>query len=205
VRILPRVVAAASVVLVLTSCARSIENLPGPSEVEVEAYRQQQLDQRWEYIDQTTDAERPVVDMVREVDNDDDWLPAMDECMTEQGFDWYYDGGSSVGVESDEYREAEIADYICLAKFPYTAQVLSTAQREYVYEYYVSWLTPCYSMHGYVVTNVPTKNEFMAQDVYAWHPANGLMINWATDKNGRITDPVLRQCGYYPKFMGIEF
>ena len=200
-----RIVAAASVVLVLSGCARSIENLPTATPEELEEYRQQQLDSRWEYIEQTSDVERPEVDVVRPIEDDDDWQPVMDKCMTEQGYDWYYGPGTGEEITQEVQNTAAVADYICAAKYPYVVNVLSTAQRSYLYDYYVSWLTPCYSMHGYLVTNVPTKKEFMAQDFYSWHPAQDIRVNWQLDENGRVNDPILRRCGYYPKFMDIEF
>jgi hypothetical protein len=200
-----RVMAAASVVLVLAGCARSIENLPTASPEDIERYRQEQLDSRWDYIEESSDIERPEIDMVRAIDDDEDWLPVMDECMSAQGFDWYYGPGTEEEITAEAQNLAAVADYICAAKFPYVANVLSTEQRSYLYDYYVSWLTPCYSMHGYLVKNVPSKKEFMAQDMYSWHPAQDLAMSWLLDEEGHVTDPILRQCGYYPKFMGIDF
>lgn len=158
---------AALVALSLSGCVA--EPPPGPSDAEVAAMREHELDQTWARTGLAGD--RPAVEAGSPVDSEA-WGQAIYDCVQQRGFvmqamEWSTDSGAAVATNSGDTvddPELQRAFYECVAATPRAFDerdlVLTDAQLDYIYDYYETWLVPCVILQGYRFTDVPTRVEF---------------------------------------------
>lgn len=99
----------------------------------------------------------------------DSWGSGLSDCLNDSGVTSFgYDdsrGFSSVNDDGSTTRldaAAQLVWYSCFAKYP-IVDLLSKAQRNYIYDYYETWLVPCLNSKGYRVVDPPTRAEFLVE------------------------------------------
>jgi hypothetical protein len=175
------VAAAASGLLVIAGCTAT--PLPeGPSDAEIEKRVATELDWQWGLTGLEGVVARPVVELKGPPSQ---YSIGFGECMSDAGFSgWGYDDSGLVLDDGDPTDEQRLAFYVCNAEYP-SVDPLSTAQLEYVYDYYERWLIPCLALHGYEQHDpVPTRESFVGdpvQDGFRWSPYSSIYFTPATE------------------------
>jgi hypothetical protein len=71
--------------------------------------------------------------------------------------------------------------------------VYSEAQRNYLWDYYARWVTPCLRSHRFVLLSIPSKDEFLNEFLYPWSPYDALDYTTAGGLAG--FEKLQQQCG----------
>jgi hypothetical protein len=156
-----RVVLVLVALLALSGCTS--RPLPPPvTQDGVEDFLARQLDSEWELVG-IADANRPYPPRVRFVTTVE-YANVMSLCTTKV---------------APGYRRVlptkaadDLAYYYCQVQYPIDPSeylVLSTAQIDYLYDYYLRWTIPCLETQGYPAGPVPSRAEFRAYNGY-WNP-----------------------------------
>ena len=121
---------------------------------------QEQLDWEWERVlRESPDAVRPMIDIVRFVDNDD-WGTARESCMHDLGWPDVRataDGGLESGmIQNSQLGAHALAMYTCNAKYPMDPKYNVPLTDE---------LQPCLAAEGYDTPEAPSRETFI--DTYA--------------------------------------
>jgi hypothetical protein len=168
-----RSIAAALLVVALAGCTATRELPEGPSQAELDVFGQEQSDDAWAGSGLLGVLSRPEVDVVAEVARDD-WARVIASCMKHAGFEDYRANSGmllSRDVPADLATEHSLALYVCRAQYPLEdsrQRLLSSAELDYVYDYYLSFLVPCLGFHGFLVDDVPTREAFLTAGGIGW-------------------------------------
>lgn len=172
--------AAIAVVLSVSGCAGFAPAPAGPSEGEVAAYNEEALRALWLHTGLASTVERPTVTQLEPLGTSD-WFDFVIACMDERGhtqigISWSLDDGAvlqtSSGAEIDD-DQAQLDFYVCAAQHPLNLAadhtLLSDAELDYIYDYYVVQLVPCILLNGYELDPVLTREEFV-EGYGQWNP-----------------------------------
>ena len=151
------------------------------------------LDQSWQRVSsQFPDAERPEVELVRYVDQNE-WAEVTVSCLVEQGVDAKVStdgqGGYEMAGVEGQLLPMEIAIYTCNARYPTDPALtlpLTEAELDFVYDYYVNVLNPCLENEGVEITEAPSRQAFI--DTYGasegwWTPYEAVGTTGEEDWN----------------------
>ncbi len=155
-----------------------------PTEEEITAYNQSVLDATMNVAGldgmvtrETTSKNLP--------ESDDDWARGMSACLSRAGYadvriatygkSYLIAGGESADPSNPD---EQIALYVCLADHPANpvadGRLYSAAQRQYLWNYFRDWQLPCLRLHGYRVSEVPSRDQFLARTTgRLWTPYDG--------------------------------
>ena len=89
---------------------------------------------------------------------------------------WGYDATEGLFIPGDSATTSEqLQFYWCFEKYP-TVDLLTRAQIDFIYDYYVRWLIPCLESNGYNVMNAPSRRAFRDADpsIERWNPYRSL-------------------------------
>lgn len=175
-----RTVAVLLAVLALSGCASELPK--AATAADREAFVSRQLDAEWKNVG-IEDSQRPDVKRVRFITNAE-FTDVMAQCTTTLGPGYSF-------VLSDEQTAARLVYYACQAQYPVDPSeylVLSTAQIDYLYDYYRRWTIPCIHSHGYDVGVMPSRTEFRLFNGL-WDPIyhNGSHADLSEDAYRRVT------------------
>lgn len=195
-------VAAASIGL-LAACATAPTPVPpGPSRTELADYAKQQLVDYWNELDLPEDIARPTV-TARAYLSVDARSAAIDYCITRIGRDGFRELDDTARVKvlaggGDRRTGYAIASYVCEARYPQKLEdlgLLSTAQRQYLYDYYSSWVVPCFVGNGYSLSMSPSRAEFVRDKFSLWSPFSSVVEPVSSSEYSRLNS----ECGVYPR------
>lgn len=162
---------------------------PPPPPTGEEAYEQYEmmLDRSWQSTGLAGLLDRPAVTSVAPVALDG-WAEVIRRCMLSRGRDA---GDFELDVERGFALTATVTSdvrfdfYLCLAENPASSigdsALLSRAQLDYIYDYYVEWLVPCLQHGGYEVSGAPTRDEFIDAEG-AWSPYDEVTVADVADR-----------------------
>ena len=173
---------AAALLLALAGC--TLEPLPAPPTSEDAArHYEMMLDRTWQTTGLSGLMDRPTVEAADPVPQDE-WITAVFSCMTEEGYAFPGFGsergsGFLLSAEATETpSEVQLAFYLCLAanppEMPVNGRLLSSAQLNYIYDYYVRWIVPCLVLNGYEVRTAVSREEFIALEG-EWSPYEAII------------------------------
>lgn len=157
--------------LVLAGCAAPPPPA-GPTEAEIQDELARRSAQWWESF--APDEPMPVIEPVRVVEDYSEQWWEVRGCIADLELE---------GIESDPLRDYwvftsddpevmrafERAQWECAARFPVDpaspdhAFTLSDERARWLWDYYSSRLIPCIQAHGFPLTYVPSRDEFLAQ------------------------------------------
>ena len=155
----------------------------GPTESELDAYHARVLDQVWANTRLEGIVDRPEVGVVATLDPSN-WIKTIYTCLGERGvteFGFVYGADTGLALHAADGRSpmgerAQLAFYRCAAQYRLdgadifgSERLRSTAQLEYIYDYYAEWVVPCMLRTGYVVTYAPSREDFVASQG-RWNP-----------------------------------
>lgn len=172
--------AAASAILLLllgaNGCALEQRPPEGPGQARITSEVRERLDRQWRLSDLEGIIVRPRFEH-REVIGASEWAPKMSECMAASGVvNWGYDATEGLFIPGDSATTSEqLQFYWCFEKYP-TVDLLTRAQIDFIYDYYVRWLIPCLESNGYNVMNAPSRRAFRDADpsIERWNPYRSL-------------------------------
>ncbi|WP_104129361.1 hypothetical protein [Cryobacterium sp. N21] len=153
---------------------------------------QEQLDWEWERVlRESPDAVRPMIDIVRFVDNDD-WGTARESCMHDLGWPDVRataDGGLESGmIQNSQAGAHALAMYTCNAKYPMDPKYnvpLTDERLGELFDYFTDELQPCLAAEGYDTPAAPSRETFI--DTYAetggWNLYEGVAGNGQSEWN----------------------
>jgi len=172
--------AAIAVALSASGCASAAAPPAGPTETDLATYNEQTLLAIWLNTGLAGTVERPVVAQGDPLSTAD-WFDFVMNCLSERGhtqigISWSLGEGAvlqtSSGAVLDD-QQAQLDFYECAAQHPLDPAadhtLLSDAQLDYIYDYYVVQLVPCIVLNGYELDRVVTREEFIAQ-YGQWNP-----------------------------------
>ena len=157
-------------VLALCGCVAAPTPPGGPSEAELDARVRAMLDHEWANTGLEGVVARPVVEAqsLGEI-----WVPERFECVSEEGLSaWGYNLDGLAIEGRDPTAEEQLRFYTCAARYP-VVEMLSTAQLDYIYDYYARWLIPCLGREGHAVTSPPPRASFVSagsDEGWRWNP-----------------------------------
>ena len=172
--------AAIAVALSASGCAAVAPAPAGPSEDDLAAYNEQTLLAIWLNTGLAETVERPVVTSADPLSTAD-WFDFVMTCLTDRGhsqigLSWSLGEGavlqtSSGAVLNDD--QAQLDFYECAAQHPLDPAadhtLLSSAELDYIYDYYVVQLVPCIVLNGYSLDRVVSREQFIG--LYGqWNP-----------------------------------
>lgn len=157
-------------VLLLVGCAAPPPP-DGPTQAEIRERLDRQAALWWEAV--APGEPMPDVDPVRVVDDySEQWREILD-CLTAlelEGVDLGSDGSWSLSSSDPELlRVLERAQWECAARYPVDpgspdhAFTLSDEQAQYLWSYYTTRLIPCIEAHGFPLTQIPSREEYLSQ------------------------------------------
>jgi hypothetical protein len=168
---------------VLSGCASSPSAPPLPTSHEVVIFALENLNGRWD-----TDALRSD----GQSSNDGDIRiakasmldVAFAQCVSDAGYAEYsIDRFGTLSIPGPSAAESQLergvrhyCDFAHQFSEPGTA-LLSSREREYLYEYYRKWLVPCLALAGYRVSDQPTRSAFISNWLTPgwWSPYDALL------------------------------
>jgi hypothetical protein len=169
----PRALVAALLVATLAGCVSPTALPDGPSQAELDLSGRKQSDEAWAMSGLAGVQSRPAVEVVAEVARDD-WARVIASCMKHAGFEQYRANSGmllSREVPAELANEHSLALYVCRAQYPLETsrqRLLSSAELDYVYDYYLRFLVPCLGFHGFLVDDVPTREAFLTAGGTGW-------------------------------------
>lgn len=171
--------------LLLSGCTTTRPLPPAVDDAGVEEYLARQLDAEWALVG-LSEAQRPHPARVRFVSTTE-FTDVMSKCVL----------GSTGGYRRvlSQQTADDLAYYYCQAQYPIDPNeylVLSVAQINYLYDYYIRWTIPCLESNGYLVRNVPSRMGFIRFSGY-WNPVyhEGSTVDISSDEYTRLD----RACG----------
>ena len=185
-----RAVAAASAFLIgvmLAGCVAAPQEPGPPSAEEVDEYVARMLDLTWQNTGLGTNYYLPQGEP-RPLAAPDEFVAAMTECYREQGWQnetlnmsWSSETGyvlvNADGTQSSDVMK-QISLFQCLSLNPAdpvaSGDLVSADQLAYLYDHYSSWTLPCARSAGYRVSDVPSRNVFIATTPQEWFPYSSL-------------------------------
>lgn len=173
---LPPAAAAALAALALTGCA-VVHPPPPATDADVESLTARILERSWQNTGLPGDA--PQVD-ARPPASQDELFPLSAECMADAGvvsYSWSFspDNGYTLSEWSDstlDDTEVQRTFYVCVATYPQPLRegdMVTDAQLTYLYEHYQDMIVPCMIDNGYVISDAPTRAEFI-ETRGQWNP-----------------------------------
>lgn len=111
------------------------------------------------------DAERPDIEVVRVITNDD-FAVIYTDCMSEEGFtvEVFEDTSFSADIPPDQQEAFDMAMYVCEAKYP-RPMLLTQPDDEHtgrvLYSYYEDELIPCLEGLGFTIDPLPSEQTFL--------------------------------------------
>jgi hypothetical protein len=187
----------------LAGCAAaSHEPPPGPTSYEIEAFTADVLDVEWADASRGQGLERPVVERERFI-RFEEWGDVRAACMVESGYNYTYmdERGLQGLIAGADPAEHAIAWYTCGARLPIDPidlGLLSTAQVEYVYDYFQRWLMPCLERNGYIVGELPERSFFLQSKRILWNPYSSIELAGGPEQ----TRLLFEACPQLPKGLG---
>ncbi len=176
--------AAVAAVVVLSGC--TARELPaGPTEADVAKYYEAVADAHWAGLGLGAGVERPETPSIQ-FSTQEDWAASVARCMNDAGFDFYSAQGGALTVTGDlsgptDTVEEKVAGYVCQLSYQPEAvdgQILSRAQLDYVYDYYLRFLIPCLGSRGERVADIPDRASFVAESgIGPWNPYWAVMTD----------------------------
>lgn len=167
--------AAVAVVVALSGCTAT-PLPPGPTDADIAEYYAAVADAHWEALGFGPAVERPATPAIR-FSSPESWAASVAGCMNAAGFDEYSAQGGSLTItepDPNPSTEQKLASFTCELSFQPVAPpglILSAAQLEYVYDYYLRFLVPCLGLQGESIDDVPSREAFLAQSVIGpWSP-----------------------------------
>lgn len=165
------VLIAALVAVTLTGCVPVREVPRGPSDDDIAADLQLQVDLAWANTGLEGTVTQPEIAIGREPGT----MQGLSECLADRGIgDWELSmgpGGASFGG-SEVGRQ--LSFYLCFAQNPLPSEEsnfgLTLEQREFLYDYYQRTVIPCLFANGLAVSNAPTRDQFLSPDWIRWNP-----------------------------------
>lgn len=172
--------AAIAVALSASGCAAVAAPPAGPTETDLAAYNEHTLLAIWLNTGLAETVERPVVAQGEPLSTAE-WFDFVMSCLSDRGhtqigISWSLGEGavlqtSSGAVLDDD--QAQLDFYECAAQHPLDPAadhtLLSKAQLDYIYDYYVVQLVPCIVLNGYGLDRVMSREEFAAH-YGQWNP-----------------------------------
>lgn len=180
--------------IAMTGCTSRREPPPGPSAAETRARLQARVDLAWKNTGMTTG--RPEIDSPAEPATQAEFS----ECMAAAGIDSWsvsedVDGPTFGDVSGQARSDIQMVFYTCFAQHPLDAWmgevVLSDDQRNYLYDYYRSWLIPCLALHTADTVGVPSRKQFLSAAWLGWDPYESAPSLRST----RLREGMERNCG----------
>lgn len=167
-------VAAALLMPILTGCAAPAMP-PALTDEQVAAIIAEQNADWWSAM--FPDEEMPNYAVIRSVPQDEP-NPYIDDCLrdTDLALVTSDDGTSFFANSSEEMEEYQREVFRCSLQYPveYTdptaAGLLSEQQLGWAYDYFESRLIPCLRLAGYVVSDQPSRESFVAAPWGTWSP-----------------------------------
>ncbi len=199
--------AAIAVALSASGCAAVVPAPAGPSEDDVAAYNEQTLLAIWLHTGLAETVERPVV-TAEEPLGTADWFDFVMDCLadrghTQIGLSWSLGEGAVLQTPSGaviDDDQAQLDFYECAAQHPLDPaadhSLLSNAELDYIYDYYMVQLVPCVVLNGYSLERVVSRKEFIElsgqwNPYYAIHqPINLRQFNELRDECGAERPPL---------------
>ena len=206
VRRIAVVIATVCVAVSLTGCMAEPAAPPGISSGDRDAYRDQVIADQWSWVELTTPQDEPALPDTHYVKSAE-WPDLMNSCIADAGikdsenYAVYTAEGSRSGWSPDARGDrTQIANFVCQARYmvdPAEYGVMSKEEASAMYDYYVTWLTPCLQMRGYAVTDTPSRPAFMKST--SWSPYLQLI---ALEGKGQLpnADEIAAACPPYPKW-----
>jgi hypothetical protein len=166
-----------ALVACLSACASPSEPPGGPTTQQIQAAVDERLDRQWEISGLQGEWPRPLV-AVQKVQNSGQWNPELGVCLREGGIrDWGYATREGLRMHNAVATpEQQMLMYICFARYP-TIDLLSHEQLDYIYDYFVRWLVPCLELHGYRLSDAPSRTQFVARSLVGngvWNPYHAI-------------------------------
>jgi hypothetical protein len=154
---------------------------PGPTDADVARYYDAIADSHWDALGFGPSVERPATPATQ-FSTPETWAASVARCMNDAGFDEYSAQGGSLTItepDPNPSTEQKLASYICELSYQpaaVTGQILSAAQLDYVYDYYLRFLIPCLELQGETLDDVPSREAFVAQSALGpWSPYWGIV------------------------------
>ena len=156
----------------MTGCALERRAPEGQSPEVVAAAVEAGLDRQWKLSGLEGVVVRPRF-QPRPVIGAGQWASEVGRCMAASGImNWGYDPDEGLFIPGDTPTTSEqLQFYWCFERYP-TVDVLTPAQIDFIYDYYMRWLIPCLESSGYDVTSAPTRTAFRDADpaLERWNP-----------------------------------
>jgi hypothetical protein len=141
------------------------------TDADVDAYVAGQLDRYWKQILASSsaadklDAEPDVATVA--FTTPDTWSTVQTSCLQAAGLQAReISGGFTIDDPGDlDATEVSLAQWTCLRQYPVDPRItgfLSDAQVLFMYDYFVSRLTPCIATLGFDVTPPPQRDQYLA-------------------------------------------
>ena len=194
--------AALSALFTLVGCVHVAEPPVTTTEESAEVF-EEMLAKSWISTGLSETMERPVVVTGSSL-SAEEWDLAWHACMQEQGFpdfQIYYEGyegmalyafSNNVPIEIEP--AVQLASFECMARHSFDPSdhvLLTDAQLDYIYDYYESWVMPCFVQNDTFPRAIPTREEF--------HNYGGLWTPYDSADavlDGRMThDTLVELCG----------
>ena len=193
--------AAIAVALSAAGCSAVTPIPAGPSDDDLSAYNEQALLAIWLHTGLADTMERPVI-VPGEPLSTADWFDSVLNCLDERGhtrvgISWSLGDGAvlrtSSGAELDD-DQTQLDFYECAAQHPIDLSadhtLLSKAELDYIYNYYVVQLVPCIVLNGYRLDDVVSREKF-AELYGEWNPYYAI----SQPVNLRQFTDLKRECG----------
>jgi hypothetical protein len=181
-----RLVAVASVALVLAGCSSPTPPPPSFTEAELEAYFDERIDNAWDNTGLDGSFERPefASNVIQRADGRN--FSRFSSCLADFGIEsWGMDEQNGGPVFSDgqldEFSPQQTwLAYWCFAEYPvsenWTTVLITADQRSYLYDYYQSWVIPCMQAQGLTLRPPPTRAEFVGSNL-DWVPHDAIVVD----------------------------
>ena len=192
-------VLAVGIALVATGCVSARVVPPGPTPGELTISVSARLDQAWFNTGLDGLVERPEVELVEAVDDEDGFFQ-LAECLGKHGYAGF---GMSDGPEGVQLQpisgdlpteQMQLDFYTCFAGAPTLQQntqpVLSSAQLQYLYDYYQESVIPCLEVAGIHIETVPTREVYLSNPYGTWTPYEPQVFT-----TGLTYDQAVQRCG----------
>jgi hypothetical protein len=170
------------VAVVVSGCATSPTSPPLPTSHEVLIFALQNLNGDWDTDSSLTDRHASYDGDIRIAEANTLDI-AFAKCVGDAGYAEYsIDRFGTLSISGPPAAESQIergvrhyCDFPHQFSEPSTA-LLSSKEREYLYEYYRKWLVPCLAVAGYQVSDLPTRSAFISDWLTPgwWSPYDAL-------------------------------
>lgn len=195
------------VAFALAGCVSSRQMPPGPTQEEIAADVQQQVDLAWKNTGLEGTVDRPATSTPQEFST----MQGLSECLVAGGIDsWGLGSGpdgptfsifDAEGVERSDI-DSQLLFYTCFAQSPMPSVEsgfgLTRDQRDFLYDYYQRWVLPCLAVNDITVSVVPTRVQYLSTNFVGWNPYSSASSIRSADEH----EAAIRLCG--DPYPGIE-